>query len=73
MHDLLHQAQISVAQEMKNENLAAADQERLMVKQMYLESRWEWPLASNIQKIIVFGLLPPAAWVMAAVVENLLF
>ena len=73
IRDLLFDAQLAVAQEMKDESLSAQDYERLMVKQMYLESRWEWPLASNVQKIIVFVLLPPFAWVMAAAVENFLF
>lgn len=73
IHDLLNQALLTVADQMKDENLTDKEHEQLMTKQMYLESRWEWPLASNIQKIIVFGLLPPAAWVMAAAVENLLF
>lgn len=73
IHVLLHEAQLALAEEMADENFTAVDRERLMMRQMYLESRWEWPLASNVQKLIVFVLLPPAAWVMAALVENLLF
>ena len=45
----------------------------LMTQQMYIESRWEWPLSSHLQTIILFGLLPPMTWVMAATIENVLF
>lgn len=69
IRQLVHQEQLLVAEQMITE----PDNNSLMVRQMYLESRWEWPIASNVQKIIAFGLLPPIAWVMAAIVENLLF
>lgn len=42
-------------------------------EQMFIESRWEWPISSHIQKLIFFGLLPPLGWVLAAIVENLLY
>jgi hypothetical protein len=45
----------------------------LLVHQMFIESRWEWPIASHVQKLIVFGLLPPLTWVFAAMIENLLY
>jgi len=45
----------------------------LLTHQMFLESRWEWPIASHIQKIIFFGLLPPTTWVLAAIIENTLY
>ena len=32
-----------------------------------------WPLGGYVQRIVLFGLLPPITWVMAAAVENLLF
>lgn len=48
-------------------------EDKLLIRQMYLESRPQWPLATEVQKVIVFGLLPPLAWIMAAVVENLLY
>ena len=41
----------------------------LLTHQMFLESRWEWPIASHVQKLILFGLLPPLAWVLAATIE----
>ena len=45
----------------------------LLVHQMFIESRWEWPIASHVQKLILFGLLPPLTWVLAAMIENLLY
>ena len=45
----------------------------LLTHQMFLESRWEWPIASHVQKLILFGLLPPLTWVLAATIENALY
>ena len=45
----------------------------LLTRQMFIESRWEWPIAAHVQQLIIFGLLPPSTWVLAAVVENLLY
>ncbi len=45
----------------------------LFARQMFIESRWEWPVAEHLQKLIVFALLPPLTWVLAAVVENFMF
>ncbi len=45
----------------------------LLTQQMFLEARWEWPIASHLQKLILFGMLPPLTWVLAALVENILF
>ncbi len=45
----------------------------LLTRQMFVESRWEWPISSHVQKLIIFGLIPPLTWVLAALVENLLF
>lgn len=50
--------------------VTAAD---LLTHQMFLESRWEWPIAAHVQKLILFGLLPPLTWVLAAVIENTLY
>ncbi len=38
-----------------------------------LDNLKEWPVGPHIQKIILFGLLPPVAWVLAATVENALY
>ncbi|MFT4520228.1 MAG: hypothetical protein ACI9JM_002629 [Halioglobus sp.] len=45
----------------------------LVTLQMFVESRWEWPIASHIQKVALFGLLPPLTWVLAGAVENALY
>ena len=45
----------------------------LLTRQMYIESRPTWPIAANVQRLVLFGLLPPLTWVMAAIVENLLY
>jgi hypothetical protein len=31
---------------------------------------WEWPIAAHVQKLILFGLLPPLTWMLAATIEN---
>lgn len=45
----------------------------LLTHQMFLESRWDWPIASHVQKLVLFGLLPPLAWVLAAMIENTMY
>ncbi len=45
----------------------------LLIHQMFVESRWEWPIASHLQKLILFGLLPPLTWVLAATIENVIY
>ena len=45
----------------------------LLTHQMFVESRWEWPIASHLQKLILFGLLPPLTWVLAATIEYALY
>ena len=50
--------------------LSTAD---LLTHQMFIESRWEWPVAAHVQKLILFGLLPPTTWVLSAGIENFMF
>ncbi len=45
----------------------------LMTHQMFVESRWEWPVASHLQTVVFFVLLPPVTWILAASIEHLLF
>jgi hypothetical protein len=45
----------------------------LLTHQMFLESRWEWPIASHVQKLVLFGLLPPTTWMLAAMIENSIY
>ena len=40
---------------------------------LWLDSLPTWPLGGYLQRFVLFGLLPPITWVLAAVVENLLF
>ena len=40
---------------------------------MYFEDRvtnnGEWPIEAHIRRLVIFGLLPPLTWVLAAAVE----
>lgn len=40
---------------------------------MFYEDRvknvWEWPFEAHIRRLVIFGLLPPLTWVLAAAVE----
>jgi hypothetical protein len=33
----------------------------------------EWPIGAQIRKIVLFGVLPPIAWSLAAIVENTIY
>lgn len=54
----------------RGQEISTAD---LLTHQMFIESRWEWPIASHVQKLVLFGLLPPLTWVLAAMIENALY
>jgi hypothetical protein len=45
----------------------------LLTQQMFIESRSEWPIASHVRKLILFGMLPPLTWVLAAMIENSIY
>ena len=45
----------------------------LLTHQMFVESRWEWPIATHIQRLILFGLLPLVTWVLATTIESALY
>ncbi|XOV86694.1 MAG: hypothetical protein ACFHX7_17200 [Pseudomonadota bacterium] len=42
---------------------------------MYYEDRikniWEWPFEAHIRRLVIFVLLPPLTWILAAAVEIL--
>ena len=40
---------------------------------LWLDALPTWPPGGYVQRIVLFGPLPPITWVMAAAVENLLF
>ena len=41
---------------------------------MYYEDRikniWEWPFEAHVRRLVIFGLIPPITWILAAVVES---
>ena len=45
----------------------------LLTLLMFVESRWEWPIASHVTKLVLWGLLVPLTWVMSAAIENVLY
>lgn len=45
----------------------------LLTHRMFLDSLWDWPIAVHLQKLILFGLLPPLTWVVAAMIENAMY
>ncbi len=55
------------------EDSAPGTRSDLLSEQLFIESRWEWPISTHLQKLTFFGLLPPLSWVLAAVIENLLY
>lgn len=54
---------------------SAASQRKsdLLAHLMFVESRWEWPIASHITKLVLWGLLVPLTWVLSATIENVLY
>lgn len=45
----------------------------LLTHRMFIDSLWDLPIASHVQKLVLFGLLPPITWVLAAAIENALY
>ncbi len=43
----------------------------LMRYEEKIESLWEWPIQGNLQRLVLYVMLPPIAWVLAALVERL--
>ena len=56
-----------------SQQLEPTSKSDLLIQQMYVESRWDWPVGMHVQRVVLFGLLPPFTWVMAAFVENVIF
>ena len=42
----------------------------LMQYERRISDIWEWPIQGKVQRLLVYGLLPPLAWVLAALVEQ---
>lgn len=62
---VLSESQIS---HMQNE-FAGPD---LLAYEQRIRNVWEWPVQGFVQRILLYVLLPPLAWVLAALVERLL-
>jgi hypothetical protein len=45
----------------------------LLMYKLYVESRHDWPITIQVQRLVLFGLLPPFSWIIAAVIENTLY
>lgn len=43
----------------------------LMFYERQIRSIWEWPIQGDVQRIIFYVLLPPLAWILAALVEQI--
>lgn len=43
----------------------------LMLYEQRIQGIWEWPIQGNVQRIGLYILLPPLAWVLAAFVERI--
>ncbi len=41
----------------------------LMVYEERLKNLWEWPIRAHVRRLLLFGVLPPLTWVLAAAVE----
>jgi hypothetical protein len=54
-------------------DLSTSTTAELLTHQMFLESRWDWPIENHVQKLILFGLLPPFRSVLAAMIENRIY
>lgn len=43
----------------------------LMMYEQYVKDIWEWPIQGYVQRLLLYVLLPPLAWVLAALVEQI--
>jgi hypothetical protein len=43
----------------------------LMAYEQQIKNIWEWPIQGYVQRILLYVLLPPLAWVLAALVEQI--
>ena len=42
-----------------------------MMYEQYVKDIWEWPIQGYVQRLVFYVLLPPLAWVLAALVEQI--
>jgi hypothetical protein len=54
--------------------IGVSQQEFLLPDLLYYQDRiqavWEWPLHAHVRRIAFYVILPPLAWVLAAIVES---
>ncbi len=43
----------------------------LLSYEQRIQQIWEWPIQGSVQRILLYVMLPPLAWVLAALVERL--
>ncbi len=51
------------------ERLASFSPADLMFYEDRIKNIWEWPFEAQVRRLVLFGLLPPLTWVLAAAVE----
>jgi hypothetical protein len=51
------------------EQLAAFSPADLMFYEDRVNDIWEWPFEAQVRRLVLFGLLPPLTWILAAAVE----
>ena len=44
----------------------------LVTSERRVRDTWEWPFAAHWERIVLFILLPPITWILAAIVENVI-
>ncbi|MCB1646128.1 MAG: hypothetical protein KDI36_11780 [Pseudomonadales bacterium] len=59
----------SAGQSHFGEKLADFSLGELMYYEDRIKNLWEWPFEAHVRRLVIFGLLPPLTWVLAALVE----
>lgn len=60
----------AMAESRLGERASAFTISELLGYRTLVESLWDWPIAPHLQKVALFGMLPPLTWVLAGLVEN---
>ncbi len=73
--ELLKRAILGDRTALAETHIAASSEEFATPDLIYYEEHisklWEWPIQREMQRIAFYTLIPPAAWIMAALVERL--
>ncbi len=74
--ELLKKAILGDRSALESTHIAASSAEFATPDLIYYEEHisklWEWPIQREMQRIAFYTLIPPAAWIMAALVERML-